>query len=136
MQFLVMGRPLAGTTPARLASDMNDSASLRALLQTLPAVVLGLYAWFIAKAYVPHLDWHLKFHKPALGFSPEDVLGIGFLLPWLFFLLFFVFALAAGLVVTQRKMRFFVLFTGCFGALSVTDLFLYRVLERQVLAVM
>lgn len=115
---------------------MNNSASLRALLQTLPAVILGLYAWFIANAYAPHLDWHLQFHKPSLGFSPEDVLGIGFLLPWVFFLLFFVFVLAASLVVTQRRMRFFFLYTACFGVLSAIDFFLYRVLEQQVLAVM
>ena len=70
--------------------DMNEVVSFRSLIQALPAVVLAVYFWFIVKVYSPHLDWHLQFHKPASGFSPEDILGIGFLLPWIFFLLFFI----------------------------------------------
>lgn len=71
-----------------------------------PVPVLLGYAWFIAASYSPHLDWNLKFHKPAAGCSPDAILGIGFFLPWLFFLLIFLFAFSLGLVVVSHRLRF------------------------------
>lgn len=104
------------------------------LLLLVPTVVMVCYAWFIVHAYSQWLDWGLKFHKPEYGFSPDDVLGIGFFLPWLLFLIVFLFAMSIGLVVARHRLRFGLSFLAVFGLFSAIDFCLYGILEQQVIA--
>jgi hypothetical protein len=99
----------------------------------LPGCVLGIYAWLIWKAYSKNLNWDLSYRTPESGLAPEDVLGLGFLLPWIFIALLFLFALFIALTGIRRRFRFAALPIVLFAMLSGIDFFLYEKLERYVL---
>lgn len=65
--------------------------------------------------------------------APEDVLGLGSGLPWAMVTLVFVFSLASALAVRPKRFAFALVLLAFFGILSITDLYLYRVLESQVI---
>ena len=66
---------------------------------------------------------------------PEDILGLGFWLPWGVFALWFGIAtLLYHFLATRRGRAFPAVLLGAFGALSITDFCLYDILARQVLS--
>lgn len=132
--LLATAHLLGGMTQAIRDSKVSEMGEEKRLFLLVPTLVLACYAWFIAHSYSQHLDWKLKFQKPESGFSPDDVLGIGFFLPWLFFLIVFLFAMLVGLVVASHRARYGLSFLAAFGLLSATDIYLYNILEQQVIA--
>jgi hypothetical protein len=121
-----------------MVRDMSDSeiskgAGTDWVLALLPGCVLGFYAWLIWKAYSKNLNWDLSYRAPESGLAPEDVLGLGFVLPWIFIALLFLFALFIALSRIKRRLHFSVLLIALFALLSGLDLYLYEKLERYVL---
>lgn len=112
----------------------EKASSVRWILLAIPSAVLLGYAWLIADTYSPYLDWQLQFRPPAFGVAPEDVLGLGFFVPWLVVSLLFLFAIVSAMSAVQRRAPIAVVLITLYGALSVLDWFLYKTLERQLLA--
>lgn len=104
------------------------------ILNTFPFAALALYAVRLAD-YRWFLDAHLQYIPPKLPVAPEDVLGFGFGVTWLFLALCFGCACFLSYRFgTQRKTGYWLAAVAGFGWLSLADFWLYGVLERQVLA--
>lgn len=104
-----------------------------AALRWHPFAVLVAYGFLVA-GYRRYLDGSFKYIQPKMPAAPEDILGLGFWVPWL--ILATWFALACFLSYRfgmQRKPGYWTVVICGFGLLSVTDFCLYGVVERQVL---
>jgi hypothetical protein len=97
-----------------------------------PILVLVAYAGMIA-GYRRYLDASLGYIRPQILAAPEEILDFGFWVPWLLLTAWFAFACIlsyrSGM---QRKLWYWLPLLGAFGLLSVTDFFLYSLLERLV----
>ena len=111
----------------------HRSDPVRLLLLSVPALALCGYAWLIKDQYAPFCDWTLEC-RIAEAVLPEDILGFGFLLTWVFVALVFAFILAASLTGVRRPMKPALLLVTAFAALSVVDHALYRSLAAAVFA--
>lgn len=110
---------------------MNKSAAF--VLKWHPYAVVLTYTGLISE-YRHHLDVSLNFIKPAVPVAPEDILGYGFLVTWLVMLTWLLIAGSLSYWVgLQRKIQYWMPIFFSFGLLSIVDLLLYRILERQVL---
>jgi hypothetical protein len=111
----------------------TGSHGAASVLSVLPCLVLIGYAVLIGWSYSPYLDVHLRYRVPSIPVAPEDVLGVGFGLPWAMVTLVFVFSFASALAVCPKRLAFALVLLTFFCLLSITDFYLYRVLESQVI---
>ena len=99
-----------------------------------PLVVLVAYVVLIG-SYHRYLDSSLTYIRPPIPAAPEDILGFGFWVPWLIVAVWFAIAcLLSFRFASQRRVSYWVPIFCAFSLLSVTDFYLFGVLERQVLA--
>jgi hypothetical protein len=132
----VLGLLRDGRMLARWDSKMDrdtDNHSAASVLSVLPYLILIGYALLIGWSYSPYLDVHLRYRAPNIPVAPEDVLGLGFGLPWATVTLVFVFSFASALAVRPKRFAFALVLLTFFCLLSITDFYLYRVLESQVI---
>lgn len=98
--------------------------------------VLVLIAYVIecVAYYSRYLDVTLEFSAPGRPFAIEDVLGLGFGVTWAIFALAFAFGVAYWWKLRAGKAALLIAVVGVFVVVSLVDLALYKVVERQVLA--
>ena len=114
-----------------MASNLDRRARLVVTLALLVVVAYGVECVLYYGAY---LNMNLRFVAPARPFAIADVLGFGFWVTWLVF--FALFTLAAGCWWRFKATppRYLVMVVIVFFTLTALDFALYRVLEKQVLA--
>ena len=106
-----------------------------AALKLHPFAVMGAYVFLGYDQYHRYLDSGLKYIRPKLPAAPEDILNVGFWVPWIVVAVWFALACFLSYRVgMQRKAGYWAVLIFAFGLLSVADFYLYGVLERQVLA--
>ncbi len=105
-----------------------------AVMRWHPFFVLGAYALLLGE-YRRNLDGDLNYIRPAIPGAREDILGFGFWVTWaLIAAWFWVAAFLSFQFGLQRRASYWVPLFCAFALLSIGDLYLYGVLERQVLA--
>jgi hypothetical protein len=98
--------------------------------------VLVLIAYVIecVAYYSRYFDATLKFSPPGRPFAIEDVLGFGFGVTWVMFAIAFALGVAYWWKIRASKTSLLITVVGVFVIVSMVDLALYKVVERQVLA--
>ena len=100
----------------------------------LTFLVLIGYGAETAVYYGRYLNSSLLFVSPARPFAIEDVLGFGFWLTWLFFVVMFSAAAIYWWRIRATKLSQLLWVVGLFLVMSAIDFTLYRSLEQQVLS--
>lgn len=95
-----------------------------------PWVVIFFYSVLNLGYYGRHLDRGLVYAPGAVLASREDVLGFGFLMPWLLF--FTVWLMAEVLACQLIHKHSFIFSVIAFSLVSALDFWLFYLLEKQV----
>ena len=120
--------------PAGWDFDMRSEPDpYRIILTALPVLVLAAYGWVTWQTYAEFFNWRLEFQRPAMPLAPEDVLGLGFMVPWTVFAVLFLLTLLPSLLAVRKRWWFAGIMVALFGGLSALDLHLYLSLIDHLL---
>jgi hypothetical protein len=110
---------------------MNANTKAKAIA-VVPCVLLIGYGCLIA-TYLKYFDWALNYRVPDLQPAPEDILGLGFWVPWIIIACLFSVSIVIARVVGKKNIAFVSTLVLLFSILSAIDFTIYRMLEKQVL---
>jgi hypothetical protein len=97
-------------------------------------LVLLAYVAECAIYYGRYLNRSLDFVPPSRPFAIEDVLGFGFWLTWLFFVVAFIGAASYWWRVRATTPRYLLFAITAFVLVTLVDVMLYMTLQRQILS--
>lgn len=113
-------------------ASMVDKRARAAIVFTVAVLVAYLAESLLY--YSRYLNSSLKFVPPARPFAVEDVLGLGFGIPWLFFAIAFALGAICWRMTKATKSSILFLLIGVFVLITAVDFGLYSVLKGQVLS--